>query len=78
MITDWGQKTQPWFQQPVFPSPGITKKSEEQTLKEMQKFMELIEKAKEYDLETKQPECTDNRKDKFIQELEDLIKKYKK
>jgi hypothetical protein len=79
MISDWG-RTQPWTPKdweliptsPTYIPPHIS----QDDINKIKKFLDLLEQVKIFDEATKQPECTDDRKDKFEKALKDLIKKY--
>lgn len=80
MVSDWG-RTQPWAPKEWEPFPNQTtpyvpSQISQEDIKKIKKFLDLLEQAKIFDEETKQPECTDDRKDKFEKALKDLIKKY--
>lgn len=85
MVSDWG-RTQPWAPDPIKPwkptewLPGIPQQPQvsEEDLKKIKEFLKLLEEAKKFDEATKQPDCIDDRKDKFEKELIDLLKKHGK
>lgn len=74
MIYDYGQRNPPWQQ--ITPWPGIYPGSplpDQQAREAMQKFLDLIQNAKEYDRAAKQPDCEDPKKAEFMQQILDRL-----
>lgn len=80
MISDWGrqQTWAPQVPQTPWELPYVPPAISPQDIEKIKEFLELLEQAKKFDEATKQPECTDDRKDKFEKELIDLLKKHGK
>lgn len=76
MIYDYGRANPPWQQQqlpawqPVPGSLGYPNQLPDTEAREaIKKFLELVEKAKEYDAKTNQPDCEDPSKADFMKEV---------
>lgn len=70
MVYDYGRTNPPW-QNPLGPSPMPL--PDTQVEDAIKRYLKLIEDAKEYDRATKQPDCEDPEKAKFMKEVLDRL-----
>ena len=77
MIYDYGRQNPPW-QNPApwpnsFPVTVPSPLPDREAADAIKKFLKLLEDAKEYDRATKQPDCEDPEKSKFMIEVLDRL-----
>jgi len=65
MVFDYGYKNPPW-NWPTYPNQPLP---DSDAWKSIKKYLEMIEKAKEFDEASKQPNCEDPKKAEFMEEV---------